>query len=168
MVVTQAPRLMKPSAKVSARLERTAISAYALESGQEYLDAEVAFTLTRSALVHLVHNEWPPGIERKVAEVVEVSRKFLNAEGAQEAFPKLDFKKLGAITDTLEAMAKKIVANQRTSKEQVGSFITVVHRIRSLHLEEGYDPSGIVAPNVYAIAQMIVENFSAYDLTLNT
>jgi hypothetical protein len=163
-----ATRLMRPLPKTTARLEREAIACYAKDHGVDFLSTEENYTLVRSALTHLKHHEWYPTIERAALSFVQASRNFLNASGVEQAYPKMDNALLGQLTDKIEQLAKKGTASQYVSRDKVAAFVDIAHKNRELHIESDYDPANIVPLRVYTIARMIVDNFDAYDKTLNS
>jgi hypothetical protein len=168
-VLPDKPRLIKPLARAGIRLEHAAITQVAREVGSGFLELEETYTKARSALTHLLlHEHYTTKVPELLGELIQLTRQLLSKPGVEQLSQDQNWtKKLSTATAGLEKFHREMITQSRISERDVGVFLRVVDANRELHLAQNYDPSEIVTPQLYTLAQMIARNFQAYDATLN-
>ena len=165
-------RLMKPAPKVSGRLLRDAITSHARKEKLSFVDLEQKYHNTRSALIHLLAGEhYKDGLEdiqKKLENLVAESKKLLFETDAAEVYGRKWADRLLRSVTKLDQASQELLIESRIEKCDIELFIDTLGYIEQAHLDEGYDPSGIVPPAIRTLAGMITANFSAYDMTLNS
>ena len=158
---------MKPSMKVTNRMLRTAIRQVAKNKKQNSVDLETLFNTVRSALAHLHRSEHYRGALAKQARVfLERAQKFLENKNAKAFMGEEKFVILQTTVEKVKdcspyGMTKPI------NVEDIRLFLEIITVSDTLHQEGGYTPSVIVSSSVRILAEMMVDNFEAYDGTLN-
>lgn len=163
-------RLMTPSAKISARLLRSAIKQVAEKTNSDYLELEHRYSNTQSALAHLLaHDRYRSHIEDKVADLVRTTEHLLSLPGVAKLAKRKDWvERLAEAAKGLgDARLESLKATEVTV-DDVRVFLEVVEANRQVHFNESYDPSHVISASVYALAEIMASNFEAYRLTLNT
>ena len=161
--------LITPAARVAQRLLREAVRRVAHEQGVSFDTVEDSYTNTRSSLVHLLaHDRSRTAIEDRVEEVLRLGQRFV--EGAREmaSIPEERLARIEAAAAKVEQCRQELLRYFSVNREAVAQFLQVISHYEEGCLAAGYDPSGIITPNLRKIAQMITANFDAYERTLNT
>ena len=160
--------LMNPPARVIARLTREVLAAKAAEYGMPFLDFEDRYQTTRSALVHLYyHTRFRSPIHDRIGALVEASRRFLSHPDARRVMPPLQIRELERVEAVIKKWSDRALEKENIDRDRVREYIDVLDALRDACLEESFDASGAIDPMIYTQAHMIVDNFKAYDRTLN-
>jgi len=169
-LAASAPRLMRPSAKMHMRLLRTAVTKVAWDEDMEYMDLEDIYTNTRSALVHLMeHSRYRTHIEDKMEKVVRLTGELLACPGVEKLSKNPQWtSELAEAAAALDGARKSALVHFSVTPRTLGLFLRVIEANREAHLAEHCDPSEIITPELYAVAQLVAVNFKAYDQSLNT
>lgn len=160
--------LMNPPARVIARLTREVLTAKAAEYGMPFLDFETRYKTTSSALVHLYyHTQFRSPIHDRIGAVVEATRRFLSHPDARRVIPPLQIRELERVEMVIKKWSDRALEKENMDRDRVREYIEVCDALRAACLEEGFDASRAIDPMIYTQANMIVDNFQAYDRTLN-
>ena len=166
---------MKPSPRTEARLLRDAIRTYAQANGKDFLDAEADYNHARSSLAHLwAHEVYAAKGGSSVAQVrdlldgiVSGTREMLRDSAIDQAWAA----KVKSAVDKIESLGTKLFHGRtdlnRLTPAQVQALLEIVQVHKDLIHTEGYDPSGVIDPTMLTLAQMVAQNFQAYDATIN-
>src|SRR3989338_3156095 len=161
------PRLMTPSAKIRILKLRAAIKQVAQENSKSYVDLENLFNHVKREIVYLYRNERYQGsLAKHAQEFVAKVKKLLKQKGAEAFLGVEKFQEFEALIQRIEKSSPYRMVNA-INQSDIELFLKILSTNDELHKKAHYIPSHVVEPPVRRLAELMVENFEAYDCTLN-
>ncbi len=160
-----------PSAKVALRLEREAIQQIADQRQVAYDAMETAYGKARTSVAHLYHHAHEP-VHKSDEGLIQQSRDLLARVDkllvdTKDTYGTKQWREsVSAQAAKVRALLDKDPVYRTVDPKDIETFLAVVEAARELYEAKGYDFTGFINPQLYALAGMIAENFSAYEKTL--
>lgn len=160
--------------RIRQRLIAQAIAKVAAENGNDRLTTEDMYSKGRTAIVHLhvddyyaVSGHVDGEIETKLNKLLELTDRFLEV-----ATGTCDPRWLAHIRKAADRLRPAFLMDKADPINRIGIddikvMIAVVNETIRQHVAAGYETTGIIDPKAFLLAQMVADNFDAYEMTLN-